>query len=456
MPIFGGRDEAENRFKQAKRLSRPNSKEFDLDTAIGLLEGAVLLKPDNKKYSQKLEEIRHIKANTSLKFSMRAWTLRAVTFPNKKQGVRLTGVIVQGTIRDGDEVRILESYGTVYEVDSATGRGYAVAGQQVTLAIVTDWRPSRYLVGIGVEGTAEEVELAPGAPLRNVTVDRFTREKGGGQEYRRIYHCARISVEHKGTVPCVMEMPLNYSPKRWLGWGIFFAIMSTPNFYLIVNDPKDRGTWLFGAIFLLSLGLLFIWRGRRPSRRFESLGGIRFFDKNAFAEWRRTTYHDLSKRLPKKLKIHGRKDPATLPQNSFTIAREWAKYKKRRFRWGVALLAVSGPFYFFAGVLFYNAESDWAWFIPAAIFTALGIYCLRRSRMAVQREDAGVAAATEWAKRIFDVPNTGALECSRGFGPFVRIEPNQIVWLGKGKKPEEIEKAKEVLVSIAEKIEKQG
>ena len=38
MPLFGKGDEAENRFKEAKRCSDPRKKEFDLDKAISLLK----------------------------------------------------------------------------------------------------------------------------------------------------------------------------------------------------------------------------------------------------------------------------------------------------------------------------------------------------------------------------------------------------------------------------------
>lgn len=69
MPLFGKRDDAENRFKEAKRyadLSKVeldvSKKELNLDTAIRLLEEAVMLKPDKKQYGQKLDEIRQIKA----------------------------------------------------------------------------------------------------------------------------------------------------------------------------------------------------------------------------------------------------------------------------------------------------------------------------------------------------------------------------------------------------------
>ena len=34
MPLFGTRDEGEDRFKKAKHYSDPSKKDFDLDTAI--------------------------------------------------------------------------------------------------------------------------------------------------------------------------------------------------------------------------------------------------------------------------------------------------------------------------------------------------------------------------------------------------------------------------------------
>ncbi len=62
MPLFGKPDEAETRFREAKRYGDLNNKEFDPDAAIRLLEEAVMLKPDKKKYREKLDEIHEIKA----------------------------------------------------------------------------------------------------------------------------------------------------------------------------------------------------------------------------------------------------------------------------------------------------------------------------------------------------------------------------------------------------------
>ena len=138
MPLSGKHDEAEKRFKEAKRYSHPEKKEFDLDTAIRLLEEAVMLKPDKEQYRQKLEEIREIKSKSSLKFSMQARYARAVTFPDGKLGVVVSGIAEQGSIRDGDEVKIRGGSGKVFEVVSAIrGAGRGVTGQHVNLAIVT-------------------------------------------------------------------------------------------------------------------------------------------------------------------------------------------------------------------------------------------------------------------------------------------------------------------------------
>ena len=140
MPLFGTRDQSEKCFKEAERYSHPKKKEFDLEEATRLLEEAILLKPDKKQYREKLEEIRELKAKRDLKFSMKGGDARAVSFPEGTKGVVLVGTIEQGAIRDGDEVQIERNQGRIYEVASPTGKGLGVAGQEVTLAIVTDWK----------------------------------------------------------------------------------------------------------------------------------------------------------------------------------------------------------------------------------------------------------------------------------------------------------------------------
>jgi len=142
MGLFGGGNEASKRFREAERFSHPKKKEFDLDKAISLLEEVVSLKPADNKYRQKLEEIRELKLKGGMKFFMRARYPKAATFPNKKQGLVVSGTIEQGIIRDGDEILIAGSRGTIFEVIAPTGKGNAIAGQDVTLAIITEGSPS--------------------------------------------------------------------------------------------------------------------------------------------------------------------------------------------------------------------------------------------------------------------------------------------------------------------------
>ena len=137
MPLFGTRDEGEDRFKKAKHYSDPSKKEFDLDTAIRLLEEAVMLKPDKKQYGQKLDEIREIKAKSRLKFSMRVDEAFPATFITGAQGMVVRGRVKQGTIRIGDEVEIRGLGRTrrakVFEVDSL--KGFGIPSERVPLLI---------------------------------------------------------------------------------------------------------------------------------------------------------------------------------------------------------------------------------------------------------------------------------------------------------------------------------
>lgn len=107
MPLFGKGDEAENRFKEVKRCSDPRKKEFDLDKAISLLKEAVMLKPFEGKYRNKLEEINELKSKFSSKFLMQV----ADVFEIKGRGKIPTGRVQQGVIHPGDEVRIVGPLG---------------------------------------------------------------------------------------------------------------------------------------------------------------------------------------------------------------------------------------------------------------------------------------------------------------------------------------------------------
>lgn len=126
--------------------------------ALGRSEGpaakeeVIPLKPDNKQYSEKLEEVSELQAEGDLKFSMEGKDARRVSFPGGKKGVVVKGTIKQGTIRDGDEVWIEGHQGTIYEVDAPKGKGFAVTGQKVTLAIITDWKMEPFNSSYKIEG----------------------------------------------------------------------------------------------------------------------------------------------------------------------------------------------------------------------------------------------------------------------------------------------------------------
>ncbi len=136
MWLFGKRDEAAKCFKEAKRCSDPNKKEFDLDRAISLLEEAVMLKTDKKQYGQKLEEVREIKAKSQLKFSMQVREVGGLTSEAGATGVLIDGRVEQGIVRNGDAVEIKGRGGTSkakVEVDDP--KGFAIPGEQVLLFV---------------------------------------------------------------------------------------------------------------------------------------------------------------------------------------------------------------------------------------------------------------------------------------------------------------------------------
>jgi hypothetical protein len=139
MRLFRGSDEAKKRFLEAERYSDPNNRDFNLKTATSLLESAVSLKPDNQKYRIKLEDI---KAINNLGFYMIGRNIRAVSSTSGKAGIIVDGRIQQGSITDGDEVQMGDYTGIVYEVVSPMGKGFGDTGQEVTLAVEIDWKPS--------------------------------------------------------------------------------------------------------------------------------------------------------------------------------------------------------------------------------------------------------------------------------------------------------------------------
>ena len=62
MPLFGKWDEAGKLFKEANKCIDISSDEFDLDKGIHLLEEAVVLKPSEKKYYERLEEAKVLRS----------------------------------------------------------------------------------------------------------------------------------------------------------------------------------------------------------------------------------------------------------------------------------------------------------------------------------------------------------------------------------------------------------
>lgn len=130
-------DEAEKHFREAKTCSDPSMEEFDLDSAIRLLEEAVRLKPDKKQYHQKLDETREIKAKRRLKFSMQVQEVSTATF--SKTGATalvIEGRVEQGTIRNGDEIQISGPQGTRRaKVFLPTRQELGIPGKKVRIAI---------------------------------------------------------------------------------------------------------------------------------------------------------------------------------------------------------------------------------------------------------------------------------------------------------------------------------
>ena len=381
MPLFGG-DEANKRYKEAKKYGNVKKKEFDLDRAIRLLEEAISLKP-NSKYFQKLEELRQLKDKSESNLSLRV--LKA--FPEAHlKGVAsalIYGKVEQGSIRKGDElvVRIGDITSRVKIVDLNKPKGFAASNEDIMVILEGEDR-----IGEGdvIEGVIAEEEpkheeaIAPSR--REIRVQKSTVYESRGQGYVEVPY-SQILIEHTGNVPCVVELPLNHSPKLWLGWGVFFLSMCA----LTQGCGAYYGSPFFMlpyTIMLLIPGVYCLRRSRRSSKRFESLNGIKLFAKDVYVEWKGTA-HLSPLKIPKKVKIRGRKVSTELPKTSISLAKEWAK-------------------------------------------------------------------------RVFDIPNVHALECSRWNKPSVRIEPKQVRWSRKRGKPEEIEKAKEILVSMAERIEEQG
>jgi hypothetical protein len=202
----------------------------------------------------------------------------------------------------------------------------------------------------------------------------------------------RIRVEHRGEIPCAIELPLNYSPKVWFWWGVVLLGSIVPAWLFSFEDTF----LLIPAAIVTGIGSYCVWRGLRVPKPFEFLKRVKFFDKDVYTQWQRLlvarqtpTRAPRLLNIPRKIKIDGRKAPTALRKEDISMAREWAT-------------------------------------------------------------------------RIFDVPNISALQRPRGYKPRLRIELNQLAWFRKeglayyrkAGRVDEINKARAVLVNIAEKIEK--
>lgn len=103
MRLFAKSDEAEKRFREAKRLVETSNEEHKIDQAIHLLEEAVMLKPYEKKYRKKLEEAKTLKSKLGEQFLMQVEKV----FWLRTQGVVVAGTVRRGVIYPGAEVRIV-------------------------------------------------------------------------------------------------------------------------------------------------------------------------------------------------------------------------------------------------------------------------------------------------------------------------------------------------------------
>jgi len=98
MPLFGKPDESKERFKQAEKYSKPWDLEFDLDRAHRLLEEAIALKPQEKKYQKGLEAVDLMKSQ----FIAHVEKIKG----KPEEPTVLVCKVLQGIIRTGDEVQV--------------------------------------------------------------------------------------------------------------------------------------------------------------------------------------------------------------------------------------------------------------------------------------------------------------------------------------------------------------
>jgi hypothetical protein len=161
-----------------------------------------------------------------------------------------------------------------------TPMGYLIPAAICTgLAIYCHWRRRRLVAELetgsikALEKAGAKLGLSGEAaftlPDRKVTVDEFTITKTSYDQYGGVYSFnyphTRIRVEHRGRIPCVIQV-----------------------------KAKHREL-------------------------------VRFFDRDVYMEWRREYGGQPSESIPQKVKIYGRKVSTALPKESVLSAMEWAK-----------------------------------------------------------------------------------------------------------------------------------
>jgi len=174
----------------------------------------------------------------------------------------------------------LFGYGMAYEKDAGIPMGGLITAAICTgLAIYCTRRMGRItarqkISSIRALEEAGTNQVSTGQamltlPDRNVTVDEFTTIQNLGQYGQTSVPHTRIRVEHKGRIPCVIQV--------------------------------------------------------KAKRREQ----MKFFDKDVYMEWRNELGRDRSERgepIPKKVKIYGRKVHTALPKESIPTATEWARF----------------------------------------------------------------------------------------------------------------------------------
>ena len=149
MSLFDKTDESERRFAGATQYSDPGKNEFDLDRAISLLEEAVMLKPNNIQYNQRLDEIRRIKLRSQLRLYMGILAIYgSATMETEESGLFVDAKVGQGTVRNGDAVEVKGRHKVLY-VDSH--KGFGIPGETIGL-VIEDLTTNDIKEGDAVEG----------------------------------------------------------------------------------------------------------------------------------------------------------------------------------------------------------------------------------------------------------------------------------------------------------------